>query len=309
MENEIEHLSDVNTSLNLQSSPTEATTNDSPPDPDVVSAARLTVVMALCLFTVLVAGVIISNSQMGRTPQFEEFIIGYGYASTLAVVMTNVIWSALGAGKVRHRFAFALLWNLGVALASFIVLGINGPPPDLGPVLVVFVLFLTAAWLLPQAPLWLIRIWARVRFDLPGRTVDGKVNQFGIFQLLMVTGFVALFLGGARAAITLAKVEAPPDAEPFLAVGFLVLCAVLTSVPIWIAALIERYVFAALLIVLTLVIVASYWQQTLLGMLINMGGGPPASFFVWQSVFISSWTLIFAMVMRMNGYRFIRRAG
>lgn len=277
-------------------------------DQDITAAARLSVVMVVCLFTVFIAGAILSNSQARRSRQVDELLIGYGYASTFAVLMSNVIWSALGAGKYRHRLAFAAMWNLGVVISTFSAMGINGPPTEIGQVLVVFVLFLTAAWLLPQAPLWIMRIFWRTSFDIPGRALDGKANQFGILHLMGVTGLVALFLGGARAAISIAKVEAPPDSEPFLGFGFLVLCAAVTSVPLWVAMLIDRYVFAAIVVVLALVIVASYWQQTLLGLLINMRGGPPPSFFIWQTVFISGWTLIFAYVMRVSGYRFIRRA-
>lgn len=274
---------------------------------DIASISRLNWVIAVCLFSVFVAGAICSTQRRNANPELLGALGSYLCGACFAAMMMAAIWPALGAGRYRDRFAFAIIWNGVLFVATMITMAIYAGPsaPEAAFELA---LMLTAVWLLPQAPLWAIRFFVGARFDIPGRTNVGTVNQFGIGHLLIFTSVIAVILGASRAALSLFRYDMREDLESMLSFGFIIGCAAILSLPLLAAALIERYVFLSVLIVLALVGLVGYWQHTLLGLITNMQFGPPRAFFIGQSASMAAWILIFAFTLRMNGYRIVRSA-
>lgn len=271
--------------------------------PEIVATLRLSGVIAACLFSVFFLVLIIFERGARAPGGLELLLAGYLYGALLSIIMFATIWSALGGGFFGHRFGFAALWNLGIFVTAIISLALlNGPVPAevfIGPAVM-----LGAAWLLPQAPLWAIRFFLGIRFDIPGQTSDAKANQFGLRHLFIFTSIVAVLLGLGRYGISLLKIRAP-DFEGIGATAYFLSSALILSLSLLVAAMLPRYSFYCVLLILGLFALVGYWEVSLLSLFADMQFGPDRFFFVWQKLCMAGWLLIFAYLLRCHDFRFI----
>jgi hypothetical protein len=168
----------------------------------------------------------------------------------------------------------------------------------------VFVASVAGQWMLVQLPLWVLAVvyGLRVRHQSdPPETVRDR--QFGIRQVMILTFIVAVVLGVFRLAVAEYAMHFENINRTSLAIiGVQALAAVTMNLPLLIAALLPRFWLPAIVVVLTLIGLGTWYELPLLLII----GGPGVGASVWLLVFIngfqSAWILAVVTILRMCGY-------
>jgi hypothetical protein len=236
----------------------------------------------------------------------ETLSIGFFFGSLFAHTTLAAAWTALGPAPLVWRLPLSLLWVFSLAIAIQINILTNGGP-DEGAVLVGACLF--GQWLLMQIPLWTIALvfGAHLRHtDYLQSAFDPRERQFGIRQLIVVTTIVAVVFGCGRLIVpqlaehlTFTRGEAPI----FI---FLGVAAVTLTLPLLLAALMENYTTAGVVVVLVLIGFATAWEMPLLR-LVGGGPGPKTEDFIAINGFTAAILLSVLTMVRLNGYCLIGR--
>lgn len=222
--------------------------------------------------------------------------LGYFLGSLFAHATLAAAWTAYGPLPLLWRLPLSLAWIGSLFIAVSINIGLNG-----GPTGAVYVVggCLLGQWVLLQIPLWALVLGMRLRLrhvdhDLEHR--DSGQRQFSIRQLLVITAITAVVLSIGRVFVDNIPVGRETPIFIFLAVA-----AIVTTLPLLLAALMKRMAVAGVLSALVLIGVVTAWELPLLRTLTG-SRGPQTSDFIAINASSAAVILIIAGTIRLGGY-------
>jgi hypothetical protein len=282
----------------------QANSPDHQPPPDVILSFRLVACCGLTAFTILIGALVGRALEDLRALWMIEAIASYMAGAFFSIGMLAVIWPALGQAPFQHRAAFAFLLLLGIYILFFIAMGIlaggEGPPPEMFLGIAVGIL---GGWAIPTFPLWCLRKAFGARMGLANPFAVSQEKQFSIGYLLAATGTIAVVLGVLRAALIQLKIDFVRDFRELLFTSFFIVAAFLICFTFYIAAMIPRYVALGVFVALSLTCLISHWELTVVALIAGSGPGIRSYFFWILNGSTALWTLMFAYIIRIHGYR------
>jgi hypothetical protein len=209
------------------------------------------------------------------SPRWELMGIAVLFGTLFGQTTLAAAWTALGPLPLVWRLPLSLAW-LAVLVSAFAVnVTTHGGPPDAAVFALIMAGCLLGQWLLVQIPLWFLAIGSGWRLRdceaEPGLAV-ARLRQFGIRQLMILTAIVGVLFGIGRTAV-LRFVEADVNIPPVVPFIFLGLAAVVTTLPLVIAALLPRGALIATAIIAVLVAIATAAEAPLF-LLVDRHGDP-----------------------------------
>jgi len=184
-------------------------------------------------------------------------------------------WTALGPLPFVWRLPLSLAW-LAVLVAAFAFnVTRHGPGPDMPIFVLIMAACVLGQWLLVQIPLWVLAVgsgWQLRDRESGGATPVERLRQFGIRQLMILTAIVGVLFGAGRAAV-LRFMDSDLSMTPVVPFVFLAVAAVVTTLPLVIAALLPRGAIVATAIIAVLVAIATTTEAPLL-LSIDRRSGP-----------------------------------
>lgn len=224
-------------------------------------------------------------------------VLGYFIGSLSANATLAAAWAALGPGRLVWRLPLSIGWVFLQLIFVAINLSLNQGPSN--GVFVIGVL-LGVQWLILQVPLWAMNFGAglqlKYREDSFGEASTGQV-RFGIRDLFILMGIIALILGMGRLAIP--YVEMRGDNEIYIFV-FLGVAAVIMTLPILVATLLQRMVLPGIAAALLFIVLGTLAELPLFQQL--GGPGPDMEDFVAINFTGALMVLVVAGVLRFGGY-------
>lgn len=236
-------------------------------------------------------------------PNSGAVIIGYLIGTVFGHATLAAAWTTFGPLPLIVRFPLALLWlTLGVVCIALNV-WMHGGPAEIPVTLGICVL---CQYAVLQVPFWIVALGTGVRLrsrEIGGLPTDPREYQFGIRQLMIFTTIVAVVFGLGRLVVSIVgpklSFAGGPDLPIFI---FLVVAAIVVTLPLLLAGLLPRYWWQAVLAVLMFIAVATAIELPMLSAL-RIGGGPSFRDLVWINAFTSLWILALVLLARVSGYR------
>src|SRR5262245_1140284 len=218
----------------------------------------------------------IFNPNSGSGP-VEYAALGYLFGTMFGQTTLAAAWTALGPFRWYMRLVLALLWIAIVWVCLSINIATGRGPEQM---LLLLAACMLGQWMIVQMPLWGLALGYRLHLqhrseirDTPSPDGLPRQLQFGIRQLLILTTIVAIVLAALR-ALVLAIVSRLDDngmGEGAIFI-FLAVAAIVTTLPLVIAALLPRFALPATLVILVLIALATLWELPLLSLLPKTAG-------------------------------------
>ena len=238
----------------------------------------------------------------GPSGPLEYALIGYLIGTMFGQATLAAAWTALGPMPLLWRLPLSLAW-IGALCVAFIINVVASSGPDMQVALIIAAC-LGAQWLLVQIPLWGLAVgygvWLRHWSD-PPQTVQDR--QFGIRQVMILTGIVALVLGVCRwIAGETAVYFQNTDWQGIIIFIFLTAAGIVMSLPLLIAGLLPRRWLVAVMVALFWIVVGTWIELPLVMILPNRGGGPDFWHLAFINGFQAAWVLAVVAIVRWCGY-------
>ena len=231
--------------------------------------------------------------------------LGYLFGTTFAYATLASAWTAFGPLPLVWRLPLALAWMIVMVIALVCNIGIFGGPGEV-PVIMAGCLF--GQFLLLQVPFWGLAIGfgQRLRrYEASDPVPDRSELQFGIRQLMIFTTIVAVLLGLGRLAVRVAPLVIPSLGGETPIFIFLAVAAIVTTLPLVLAALLPRLAIPAVTIVIVLIGLATICEVPVLSQF-HKGAGPDTFHIIWINAFTATWLLVVLVIVRVSGYRLTR---
>lgn len=259
-------------------------------------------ILLLTLPIILLACVVLAVVPIDPNSRYEHLLIGAILGTLYGQTTIAVAWTALGPGPLILRLPMSVLWVLVMLVIVGVAAIVRGPDSDIGLILTYSQ---CVQWIVSQIPFWTIAWMFRLRlrhFTDRGQD-DLPRGQFGIAQLMIVTGIVGVILGVGRIVIAsnILRWVGDPDMPIFF---FLVGTAIVMTVPLVFAAFLGRYSVWAVLGAIVLIVGITFAEMPLLEVTVGRRGGPDVMHLVWINVFTTGWVLLLVLATRIAGYRF-----
>jgi len=236
----------------------------------------------------------------------ETVGLGLFFGSMFGQTTLAACWAALGPGPLTFRLAGSIVWVSLFTFALMSNIGVHGGPPAAAAVMIG--LCLLGQWTLLQFPLWglVLSYGLNLRhMDDQDQDLGRHERQFSIGQLIIVTAIVGVFLGIGRAIVTLLDGRlnfTDPEAPIFV---FLGVAAVVLTLPLALAALLESKALIGVGLVLLLTALMTFIEMPMLQTL-HPGPGPNGGHFLAINMFSASTILVASAIVRTCGYRLSR---
>jgi len=227
----------------------------------------------------------------------ETLGLGYFLGSLFGHATLAAAWAAFGPAPPIWRIPLSLIWVAMLAIAIGINVALNGGPDDAPLVLGICLL---GQWLLLQIPFSGLAIGFRLQLrgtEAAEESFDPRHWQFGIRQLIIITAIVSVVFGIGRLVVPLVAGLSQGEEPIFV---FLMLAAIVLTLPLLLAALMRRMALPGVLLVLALIGAASAVELPLLQSF-HRGPGPAAIDLIVINAFTAATILIVALVVRFNG--------
>lgn len=289
-----------------------------PPKPDIVppftprpsGVSDHCEVITAAVFAV-VSGVVIALLPEPRPPNniWHYTIIGILFGGIFGNTTAASIWSSLGEGRHLVRSVLAILWMIalivGLALMVF-----RGNGPNRGVVVDVSTCIVVQSCLI-QIPMWLLRVWCGIRLVKPTgeSTTAPERMQFGIVHMMIVTAIVAVLLGVGQGMVRLIGVTRLGGNGEWGIFLYLAIAAVLVTLPIVVATLIERRQLLAILAAVVFVGLATASEYPLMVAMGLQRSGPDFFHILGINVVSSLVVLLHGLALRWGGLRLIWGGG
>jgi len=236
------------------------------------------------------------------TAVLEELSLAFMFGSLFGHTTVAAAWAALGPGRLIGRVPLSLAWTTLLTAAYGVNLNIHGGPDEtllIGAVLLV-------QWALLQLPLWTLAISQGLHLrhvDTVNQSGDMRKNQFGLRQLIIVTAGVGVLLGIGRIVVPHYVEELAQLADDLvILIVFLGIAEAVLTMPLLLAALLQRRAVFAVLLALVLIGAATVLECQVL---IMVGGkSPPLGnrLFVAINSGTAVMLLLLLTIVRLNGY-------
>jgi hypothetical protein len=234
---------------------------------------------------------------------WNYLLVGYLIGTMFGQTTLASAWTALGPLPLLWRLPLSLGWVSALSILFVVNTTIhgNGPDAQFGLILAIC---LAGQWLLVQCPLWVLVVLYGIRLrhvSDPPETIRDR--QFGIRQVMILTAIVAVVLGACRwAAAASAQAFSNTDWNEVIILAFLAAAGIAMTLPLLVAALLPRYWWLAIAVVLALIACGTWYELPLMQIAGGRGGGPD----IWHLVFIngfqSAWILAVVALVRLCGY-------
>ena len=223
--------------------------------------------------------------------------LGYFIGSLSANTTLASAWAALGPGRLVWRLPLSIGWVFMQLICVAINLSLNRGPSN--GVFVIGVL-LGVQWLILQAPLWAMNLGAGLQLKYRQESygeAGASQTRFGIRDLFILMGIVAVFLGIGRVAIPYVHMSGGNEVYIFV---FLGVAGVILTLPILVATLLQRMVVPGVAAALVFVVLGTVVE---LPVFQQLGGpGPDIEDFIAINVSAAIVVLVIAGVVRICGY-------
>lgn len=261
---------------------------------------NLTILSILAASLVAFAAISMAVVPTGQGSHLEICATGYLFGSVFGNAIAASAWAALGPGSFLIRLPLSLLWLVVLSLAVIGNAWTNGIPLSEGTIVAICLL---GAWLLVQVPYWLLQGFGNLTLQNLREPSAPERAQYGVRQLLIFTGIVAVIFGAGRAAAvwipSLSDLGGLAHAIPFI---YIALATVLLFLPLPLAILMPRYAGYAIFGMFLLNVIATLIELPLLKQFFP-GPGPQLMHFVWLNIFATVWILAYCGLIRWGGYR------
>ena len=232
----------------------------------------------------------------------SEYVgLGYLFGTAFSHASLASAWTAFGPAPLVWRLPLSLIWLTMIPLAVAINVGLHGGPDAAAPVLA---LCACGQWLIIQVPLWGLAIGYGLKLrhqEDADYGFDPRQWQFGIRQLMIITAVVAIALGIGRLVFTHLgdRINLRGEVPVFI---FLAVAAVGITLPLLLAALLQRGSVPGTLLVLVVIGLATAFELPLLRR-VHAGPGPQVGHLIGINAFTAGWILVVAVMVRLNGFR------
>ena len=239
----------------------------------------------------------------GPTSVLNYLLVGYLIGTMFGQATLASAWTALGPLPLLWRLPLSLVWIAALSILFVVNITAHGRSPELQFGLILAIC-LGGQWLLVQCPLWVLTGLYGIRLrhaSDPPETIRDR--QFGIRQVMILTAIVAIVLGVCRwAAAASAQAFSNTDWNEVIILAFLAAAGVAMTLPLLVAALLPRYWWLAVAVVLALIACGTWYEVPLMQVVGGRGGGPHT----WHLVFINgvqaAWVLAVVGILRLCGY-------
>jgi len=240
-----------------------------------------------------------------RSSGISEILgLGYFFGSLFAHATLAAAWTVLGPARLIWRGPLSLLWLTMLSLAVFMNFAFNGGPWELAPLLGACFL---GQWILLQFPLWGLKAGFRLhlRHVSEQQAYNPQHWQFGIRQLLIITTIAGVIFGLARFVISTLPAYSFFD-EEVLVFPFLAASAIVFSLPLLLAALLQRHAIPGVVVALLYIGIATFLEVPLLQTATGSTRRPNFYDLLAINLFTAALTLVVAWTVRLCGYRLTR---
>ena len=255
----------------------------------------------MLVVAVSIAVIIITNPDAKIFPRYISLgiLIGFLYSNaTLSGVFAVLgpvanpfqsFWSRLFASGI---WMFSLVFAISMNIAFF-----HGPSP------LIIGFSLLVQWILIAGGLGIFvkthRLQIARSYDSKsGKRVENSDYQFKISQLLILMTVAAIVFAAGRVILPLFVASA----REWPIFAFLAAAQIITTLPLFLAALLRKYAFVALLIAMTQLALGTYYESSLMISLVGGGGGPKLNDFVAINIASAVLILCYALILRVHGY-------
>ena len=253
----------------------------------------------LLFFSWLLLAVCVPEAPAGP---LEYLLIGYLFGTLFGQATLAAAWTALGPMPLLWRLPLSLGWIAALSIAFMNNVLFNGGPSM--QIALVIAACLGVQWLLVQLPLWALAagygVWLRHWTD-PPQTVHDR--QFGIRQVMILTGIVALVLGVCRWIVgETAGFFDDTDWRGIVVFIFLTAAGIVLPLPLLISGLLPRHWLVASMVALFGIAVGTWIELPLAMILPSRGGGPDFWHLAFINGFQAAWVLAVVAIVRWCGY-------
>lgn len=231
--------------------------------------------------------------------------LGYLFGTTFGHASMAAAWTAFGPLRLVWRLLLSLLWLVSLAFAFNCNVPLQSGPDEIPGTIAAC---LAGQFLVLQIPFWGLAIGYGLRLRHCENAVASahrRELQFGIRELLIITAVVAAIFGAGRLAIAVAPSLAPQMGRETPIFIFLAAAAVMTSIPLVLAALLPRLALAAVILAMIFMSLATVSEVPLLSNF-HTGPGPDIFHIIAINAFTAAWILSLAVIVRISGYRLTR---
>lgn len=257
-----------------------------------------------CVYVIGSAGLIaILPSEPNRAYVSEYLLVAILFGSLFGQTTSASIWASLGTGYHWVRLILALGWFFLLLFGTTLLMArMNGPD---GTMLIVVAGTMLLQSLLIQVPLWCWRSIAGLRLVVPQERVadDSERVQFGIAHMMFFTAMVALVLGVGQAMIRWLGTDASRVSDGLPIFLYLGASAILVSLPVAVASLLDRHWVPALLVALVFVMLVTGLAFPLM---VAMGldrNGPNFYHVISINLSVTTQVLAYSLGLRFFGHR------
>jgi hypothetical protein len=233
----------------------------------------------------------------------EYFVVAILFGSLFGQTTCASIWSSLGTGQHWVRLTLTLGWFL-ILVAGMAVLAarMNGPGDE---IVIIWAGTMLVQSLIIQVPLWIVRTVTGLRLAVHNELVgDGSERvQFRIMHMMFFTAFIAIVIGIGQGLIRLIGTDITRLNDGWPIFLYLAGSAILVSLPVAAASLLERHLVPALLVAVVLVVLvtaAAYPMMQALGLQRN---GPNLYHIVSINASVAMVVLVYCLGLRYFGFR------
>jgi hypothetical protein len=234
----------------------------------------------------------------------EVIGIAYFVGSLFAHATLAAAWSAFGPAGLAWRIPLSVCWLLSLTGAMVINFSMHGGPDE---IVWLLGLLLLGQWMVLQPVLWGLKAAFQLHLQHADdqEALDRQNWQFGIRQLMIVTAFVGVVFGIGRILVASVPTDLSPSSGEHVVFSFLCVSAIIFSLPLLLAALMQHGAVLGVPIVLALIAVGTYFEEPLLQ---SVAGQVRPNIYdmIAINVFTSALILAVAVTVRLSGYSLTR---
>jgi hypothetical protein len=234
----------------------------------------------------------------------EYACVGFIFGTLFGQTTLAASWAALGPGRLIWRLSLSLVWIGLLTLALGGSLGSVSPGAAGNALIIGACLF--GQWTVVETLLWPLAIGFGLRLRPAGDLAfspDQRERQFGIRDLLIITALLGVIFAIGRHLIK--ELSGWPQFNTGMLIAvFLAVAAIVLTLPLLIAGLLPRRAALAVLLVMTLIGIATAWEGALVQIISKPPlRGPDLGHLIGINAFTAATILGGVAVLRLNGFR------
>ncbi len=233
----------------------------------------------------------------------KYLLVAILFGSLFGQTTSASIWATLGTGYHWVRLILALGWFFLLLFGTTLLMArMNGPD---GTMLIVVAGTMLLQSFLIQVPLWCWRSIAGLRLVSRQEPAAGEAErvQFGIAHMMFFTAIVALILGMAQAMIRWLGADATHVGDGLPVFLYLGASAILVSLPIAVASLLDRHCLPALALATVFVVLVTGLAFPLMVAMGLQRSGPDFYDIISINLSVTTQVLAYSLGLRFFGHR------